>query len=74
MTATLKKRFNLQTSVTNPIPRASPPEAMKFGAYVTCGCHPDMDTACNLVRGGFSVQTRFGVMHDKTSGPLTESQ
>ena len=41
---------------------------------MTCGCHPDIDTACDLVRGGFSVQTRFGVMHGKTSGPLTESQ
>ena len=41
---------------------------------MTCGCHPDVDSACDLVRGGFSVQTRFGVMHDKTSGPRTESQ
>ena len=50
------------------------PDAIKFGAYVTCGCHPDIETARDLVRGGLSVQTRFGVMHGKTSGPLTESQ
>lgn len=50
------------------------PDAIKFGAYVNCGCHPDIDTARNLVRGGLSVHTRFGVMHGKTSGPLTESQ
>ena len=50
------------------------PDAIKFGAYVTCGCHPDIDTARDLVRGGLSVQARFGVMHGKTSGPLTDSQ
>ncbi len=50
------------------------PDAIKFGAYINCGCHPDIDTARNLVRGGLSVHTRFGVMHGKTSGPLTDSQ
>ncbi|MEM9682650.1 MAG: LLM class flavin-dependent oxidoreductase [Pseudomonadota bacterium] len=50
------------------------PHAIRFGAYVNCGCHPDMDVAHDLVRGGLSVQTRFGVMHGKTSGPLTDSQ
>lgn len=50
------------------------PDGIKYGAFVTCGCHPDLDTARNLVRGGLTVQTRFGVMHGKTSGPLSESQ
>ena len=50
------------------------PDAIQYGAYVTCGCHQDVDTARNLVRGGLTVQTRFGVMHGKTSGPLSDSQ
>ena len=50
------------------------PDAIQYGAYVNCGCHPDIDTARNLVRGGLTVYTRFGVMHGKTSGPLSESQ
>ena len=50
------------------------PNAIKYGAYVTCGCHPDIDTARNLVKGGLTVHTRFGVMHGKTSGPLSDSQ
>ena len=28
----------------------------------------------DLVVGGLTVQTRFGVMHGKTSGPLSQSQ
>lgn len=50
------------------------PDTIQYGAYVNCGCHPDIDTARNLVRGGLTVYTRFGVMHGKTSGPLSESQ
>lgn len=50
------------------------PDAIEYGAFVSCGCHPDVDTARNLVLGGLTVQTRFGVMHGKTSGPLSESQ
>ena len=50
------------------------PDAIQYGAYINCGCHPDIDTARNLVRGGLTVYTRFGVMHGKTSGPLSESQ
>ncbi len=50
------------------------PDAIQFGAYVACGCHPKIDTARDLVRGGLSEQTRFGVMHGKTSGQLTDSQ
>ena len=50
------------------------PDAIRYGAYVTCGCHPDLDTARHLVKGGLTVHTRFNVMHGKTSGPLSDSQ
>ena len=50
------------------------PDAIEYGAYITCGCHRDADAARNLVLGGLTVQTRFGVMHGKTSGPLSQSQ
>ena len=50
------------------------PDAILYGAYVTCGCHPDIDTARELVKGGLTVHTRFGVMHGKTSGPLSDGQ
>lgn len=50
------------------------PDAIQYGAYINCGCHSDIDTARNLVRGGLTVYTRFGVMHGKTSGPLSDSQ
>ena len=50
------------------------PAELKFGAYINCACHPDIDTARNLVRGGLTVYARFGIMHGRTSGPLTENQ
>lgn len=50
------------------------PSRLKFGAYINCGCHPELDTARELVRGGLTVYARFGIMHGKSSGPLTESQ
>ena len=50
------------------------PDAMAYGAYIACACHPDIETARNLVRGGLTVHARFGVMHGATSGPLTEDQ
>lgn len=50
------------------------PDAIRYGAYVNCGCHPEIDRARDMVRGGLTVYTRFGVMHGKTSGPLSDSQ
>ena len=48
------------------------PDAMKFGAYITCGCGPDMTTAQNIVRGALTTMARFSVMHGKANGPVSE--
>lgn len=48
------------------------PDAIDFGAYIPCGCHPDPETAYSLVRGGLTVFARFAVMHGQTAGPLSE--
>jgi 5,10-methylenetetrahydromethanopterin reductase len=50
------------------------PDTMAYGAYITCACHPHLDVARRLVQGGLTVHARFGVMHGKTSGPLSEHQ
>jgi 5,10-methylenetetrahydromethanopterin reductase len=47
------------------------PDGIAFGAYVNCGCSPDMDKARDLVRGGLTTFARFSVMHGKASGPLS---
>ncbi len=49
------------------------PDGLSFGAYVSCGCHPDMETARDMVRGNLTVFARFAVMHGRTSGPLSDS-
>lgn len=46
------------------------PDGITYGAYVNCGCHPDIAVARSLVRGGLTTFARFSVMHGKTSGPL----
>ncbi len=48
------------------------PDGIAFGAYINSACHPDMDTARDLVRGGLTTFARFSVMHGKASGPLTD--
>ena len=48
------------------------PEGLRFGAYVSCGCHPDMETARDMVRGNLTVFARFAIMHGRTSGPLSD--
>ena len=50
------------------------PDTIAYGAYITCACHPDIEVARRLVRGGLTVHARFGVMHGKTSGPLSDHQ
>jgi 5,10-methylenetetrahydromethanopterin reductase len=47
------------------------PNGIAFGAYVNCACHPDIDAARNLVRGGLTTFARFSVMHGTASGPLS---
>ena len=48
------------------------PDGLSFGAYVSCACHPDMETARDMARGNLTVFARFAVMHGRTSGPLSE--
>ena len=48
------------------------PDGVAFGAYVNVGCHPDMEAARSVVRGGLTTFARFSVMHGKSSGPLGE--
>ncbi len=49
------------------------PEGIAFGAYINAACHPDLDVARDLVRGGLTTFARFSVMHGTASGPLNES-
>ncbi len=48
------------------------PEGIAFGAYLNCGCHPDLDAARNLVKGGLTTFARFSVMHGRANGPVSE--
>lgn len=50
------------------------PDTIAYGAFISCACHPDIAVARSMVQGGLTVYARFGVMHGKTSGPLSDSQ
>jgi 5,10-methylenetetrahydromethanopterin reductase len=43
-----------------------------FGAYINLVCHPDIETARALVRGGLTTFARFSVMHGQIEGPVDE--
>ncbi len=47
------------------------PDGIRFGAYVNCGCDPDIDTARDLVRGALTTFARFSVMHGTPNGPVS---
>ena len=49
------------------------PDRISFGAYITCGCHTDITTARNLIRGSVTTHARFSVMHGAASGPVSVS-
>jgi 5,10-methylenetetrahydromethanopterin reductase len=49
------------------------PDGIAFGAYVPCGCHIDVTTARDLVRGSLTTHARFSVMHGSASGPVSDS-
>jgi 5,10-methylenetetrahydromethanopterin reductase len=49
------------------------PDAISFGAYITCGCHTDVAAARNLIRGSLTTHARFSVMHGTASGPVSEA-
>ncbi|MDR3533776.1 MAG: LLM class flavin-dependent oxidoreductase [Rhodopila sp.] len=48
------------------------PAGITFGAYLNCGCSPDIDVARGLVKGGLTTFARFSVMHGTASGPVSE--
>lgn len=49
------------------------PDGIRFGAYITCGCHTDVVTARDLIRGSLTTHARFSVMHGTASGPVSEA-
>ena len=50
------------------------PDGISYGAYVACACHPRIEAARELVRGGVTTHARFSVMHGQVAGPATEEQ
>lgn len=54
--------------------QAAGAEPPRIGAYVNLVCHPELDTARALVRGGLTTFARFNVMHGKIAGPVDEGQ
>lgn len=47
------------------------PDGVAFGAYVNAVCHPNLDTARDLIKGAVSIFARFSVMHGTTVGPVS---
>jgi 5,10-methylenetetrahydromethanopterin reductase len=50
------------------------PLTLRFGAYVNLVCHPEIETARELVKGGLTTFARFQVMHGKLAGPIDKEQ
>lgn len=48
------------------------PDAVKFGAFLNLACHPDIEKARAVVRGGLTTYARFSVMHGKANGPVSD--
>jgi 5,10-methylenetetrahydromethanopterin reductase len=46
---------------------------VSFGAYVTVGCHPDLDVARDLIRGGVAAFAHFSSMPGSTGAGLAEA-
>ncbi len=49
------------------------PAAISFGAYVNVGCHPDLDAARALIRGGVAAFAHFSSMPGSTGAGLAEA-
>ena len=50
------------------------PYTLAFGAYVNMACHPQIEQARDLVRGGLTTFARFSVMHGDIAGPVSKAQ
>ena len=46
------------------------PEGISFGAYVTVGCHPDLDAARGLIGGAVAAFAHFSAMPGSTGAGL----
>ena len=46
------------------------PAAVSFGSYVNVGCHPDLDAARALIRGGVAAFAHFSAMPGSTGAGL----
>jgi 5,10-methylenetetrahydromethanopterin reductase len=47
---------------------------VELGMYVNMACHPDVEVARSLVKGGLTTFARFSVMHGEVRGTVSESQ
>ncbi len=47
------------------------PDGVKFGAFINLACHPRIEAARAVVRGGLTTYARFSVMHGKANGPVS---
>lgn len=46
------------------------PAQLRFGAYINLACHPQIEVARSLTRGGLTTFARFSVMHGPIAGPV----
>jgi 5,10-methylenetetrahydromethanopterin reductase len=51
----------------------SDPADISFGAYVTVGCHPDIEAARNLISGAVAAFAHFSSMPGSTGAGLAEA-
>ena len=47
------------------------PERIRYGAYLSVACHPDIEVARKLVPE-LAAAARFSIMHGNTNGPVTQ--
>ncbi len=47
------------------------PNGVKFGAFLNLACHPKIEAARAVVRGGLTTYARFSVMHGRANGPVS---
>ena len=49
------------------------PNAISFGVYVNVGCHPDLDAARDLIKGGVAAFAHFSSMPGSTGAGLADA-
>jgi 5,10-methylenetetrahydromethanopterin reductase len=48
------------------------PKTLRFGAYIPCFPHEDLELARELAGGQVASMSRFSAMHKRVSGPMTD--